>query len=308
MKCSKSVFFILLLGFSTLSGVAAGCSDSSPNATEDAASESDSTQLTIQAYGSTNPLPSLTGVICEGDTVEPKPCEWSASADAIAWTEVHGIHAAPEWQPAFNDAAITNTCSQGVPALELKLEVKQLLRGDLPSDTISVRVGGGIAQHWYPLPYSDNDAVKWGVEVEAPEPLLKEGQILGVALHYDDTSGTWTTGGERLFTKRMDPETGEPVVVFQKTMSPNLCGLYFHQPSSFSNIAVKEFDETVATCDVTSQSRHRRDRVRDTFAAAERVYAGYCFDEPQNQERPECVSDGDCGEGLTCVDSFCTGG
>lgn len=217
-------------------------------------------------------LPTVLGGICESEPSYPNPCEWASSMDAIAWVQIEEVR--------FSDVFTSDSCDSGVPAIDLDISVTKVLAGDLPS-SFSATIGGGIAKGWATYPDKDGDApVVWrGMEhVEDPPnhteaPALVEGQVIGIALHFDEESGRWTTLGERLFQTRENADARSTTVQFQ----PGECANGRVAPEEFEGMEIGQFEDLVRACEPNAASSAREERIESDYDKPSYTFAGWCW-------------------------------
>ena len=225
------------------------------------------------------------------------------------WTQLPGpeVRFSDVWRPSNYDSALSDSCESGVPA-ELDLSVTKELAGDLPA-SISATIGGGIAKDWSVFPDKNGDAaVVWrGMQhVDDPPdqteaPALVEGQVIGLALHFDEESGRWTTLGERFFQARETSE-GATTVHFQ----PGECAKGRIAPAQFEGMEIGQFEDLVEACKLNSAATAREERIESDYDKPSYTFAGWCWRDGTS-DTAECRTNDDCGPTQTCVDSVCSG-
>lgn len=256
-------------------------------------------------------LPNLSGRSCESDQEEPKVCEWTASMDAVLWGRIESVELSKDWRVRGDDGFdLVEECSLGTVALQVTLDVTDVLYGDEIPTEVTFSIGGGILDDWIVQPKENGEGgMDWkmlGAEQADEDPPFVDGERLGVALHRVEESESWSTVGEPLFLEDEVEENDETttIVKFQKPRFESEC-LEFPQPEEFEGMKTSQFSDMLAKCDENEAATERKDAIEALeFDDPANLFAGLCFDAGSSSDS-DCVADSDCGSDEVCVDGQC---
>ena len=233
----------------------------------------------------------------------PSGCEWALSMDAIVWGTLAKIR--PVTLPAVipdlsGNWVWVDSCDGAIDiALELEVEVERTLFGDV-GGTMTVRIGNEQAHSYNPMPESSGEQVIWtrgGMQVEGG---LKEGQKIGLPLHWMATDNLWSLMGEIMFEAKAD-ETGKEAVAFQSVYGdcrPRV-------PDGVAGLSLDEMVALIAGCNAQdAQAAQERKSLMITLwgARPESYMAPVCVprQEPQDGGSDSCTKNEDCKTGEYC--------
>ncbi len=259
----------------------------------------------------------LPGTVSEG-SCGPQPlaldlCTWAASTDALVWGTVLDVQLVDSPLMLNTDALghwkmiSSEECESQLigPALELRLEVKQSMWGEL-SGTVVVRMGYSETGHLEPLPKRAHDgSIEWiSTSTEPGVGPLVEGQPLGVALYHVEEYGMWSLLWEPLFSQGEDGRIFVRKGIGECALPP---------PQNLAGSAPDDLATVIRSCQVTPEAEARRDRIRECITAPyvgcppSLYWAAYCFPEGNGSLPPgSCTDDADCPAGESCVNGKCT--